>query len=87
MERNEGNGGKWVILRNCLNYILGNVEELCEISRKWEKNQIKMRQSGTNSPFLPIPFFSFFHSLTTFPSRSFDEFCEPNSRTGKMENL
>ena len=40
--------------------------------RKLEENRRKMRQLGTNFPYPPIPFFSFFHSLATFPSGAFD---------------
>ena len=60
-------------LRNCRKYIQ-EFRKMCEIGRKWEKKWRTSRQFGTNSPFSPIKSFSFFHSLATFPSRSFDEF-------------
>ena len=34
--------------------------------------------SGAISPCFPVPLSPFFHSLATFPSGSFDEFCSPN---------
>ena len=72
---------------NCQKCMPQNAPLVCEIGWKREKNCRKMGQFGTNSPFLPIPFFSFSHSLATFPSRSFDECCRPNWPTGKTENL
>ena len=69
-----GNGGK------CQKYRVGNVEKMCEIRRKLEENRRKMRQFGTNFPFVPVPFSPFFHSLATFPSGAFHELCCPNGR-------
>ena len=82
-----GNGGKWENVRKCQKYLVGNVEKMCEILRKLEENRRKMRQFGTNFPFFPVPFFPFFHGLATFPSRAFDEFCQLNRPTRKMENF
>ena len=67
-----GNGGKWVIVGNSQQYIVGSVEKMCEIGGKREENRRKVGQCGTNLPFFPL-----FHILATFPSSSFDEFCHP----------
>ena len=69
------NGGKRGNVRKCEKHLVGNVEKMCEIRRKLEKNRITIRQFGTYFPFFPIPFSLFFHSLATFPSGAFDEFC------------
>ena len=73
-----GNGGKWGIVGHCQKYIVGGVENMCEIGRKQEKNRRKVGQFGTNFPF-PL-----FHNLATFPSGAFDEVCQANWPTGKM---
>ena len=69
------NGGKWGNERKCQKYQVGNVEKMCEIRRKLEKNRRKPRGFGTNFPFPPVPLPPFFHSLATFPSGAFDELC------------
>ena len=79
-----GNGGKWGIVGSCQKHIVGSVEIMCEIGRKREENWRKEGQFGTNFPFFPVPFSPLFHNLATFPSNSFEEFCQPNSPTGKM---
>jgi hypothetical protein len=78
MGGNGGNGGIWEVVGNCQKCIVANVENKCEICWKREKNRRKGGQFGTNFPFLPVPFPPLFHNLTTFPSNSFDGFCQPN---------
>ena len=80
-------GGKWGNVRKCQKYLVGNIEKMCEIRRKSEKNRRKMRQLGTNFPFFRVPFSPLFHSLATFPSGAFGEFCQPNWPTGKIEKF
>ena len=69
-------GELWEIAQK---YIVGSVEKMCEIGGKREKNRRKVGQFGTNFPFFPVPFSPRFHNLATFPSSSFDEFCQPKS--------
>jgi hypothetical protein len=64
--------------------MVGSVEKVCEIGRKREENLKKAGQFGTRFPFFPVPFFPLFHNLTTFPSSSFDQFCQPNQLIAKM---
>ena len=65
--------------------MVGSVEKMCDIGRKWEKNRGKVGRFGTNFPFFLVPFSPLFHNLATFPSGSFDELCQPNWPTRKME--
>ena len=60
---------------------------MCEIGKKQEENRRKMGQFGKNFPFFPVPLSPLSHNLATFPSNSFDEFCQPDWPTGILAIL
>ena len=83
-----GNGGNWAEMGNFEKLPkknLVNVEKKC-VSLVGNKRKIE-DTLGQIPHFSESLFFSSFsHSLATSPSRFFDEFCQPNYPTGKMED-
>ena len=84
------NGGKWgemvgngYFLRSCQTYLVGNVENMCEMRRKLEGNRRKIKQLGTTFPFFLVLFPFFFTLLPTFPQVPLMNFA---NRTSRLKN-
>ena len=74
-----GNGGIWELWEIAKKIHCGECRKKCvklvgngrKIGENWDN-------LGQNFQFFLVPFPPLFHNLATFPSSSFDEFCQAN---------